>query len=762
MLLLLLACRPPDPADWTPSTPRDAWLLPEPPEIPLPPALEGHTELSELSAWASVGLSGGRDEGATYGLGDGRVFGLLGLDSPYSTLTNAIGPGYQADSGFFGDASLRLLEEGEALAITGEAAGRPRGLAVVRTLAEHGALKLSTLDLTIPGEDAIARLISVHNEGDDARDGLTLRLGLARADDEETRSDAHGLLQRRGSRWMSLGCPDANWSLEDESGEAMIVDLPALGPGEATSVLCLHRFTEGDPPGSPELPDLEAALATLAADADALLTRAPRLDAPEPAVADLLEGLLLTLHTQTAESGLVSPMSRYTSGWLRDAEGPVRLYLATGLYEEARAQLDGAYYAAITREAIANSFSLDLDPEVEEPEDPETFWAEVDFMEGRNAVEAPSYVVIHHGLYLRATGDETLLTGSRLAYLRACLERQEISEAGLLPWSGDETWRWPFLLASGVGLPEETGWSLGSALLYLSAADALAAMGVEAGEAERVREATEAVFWQQEGGFYAPFVAMDTLSPYPAPYEEPSLLALWLGDTGLDGERVLRNVGATRDALLQEDGLLASVDPPGTFVGATGLVAPYWLQNLATVHADEEEEAWDALGLLATPSGHVEELHGPDRLPLDLVHQEDGLGGDVSARYRPWEGGDLGASVLGYLVGAQVVVDLEAGRTRLSLSPHLPHGWPAMAVEDLPAGEGRYTLQLEQYEEGMRAVITRTEGEGALELSLILHGEAAFSEIWVDGTEVEGGELGRVVGLELGPGEEVEVVGRYE
>ena len=45
------------------------------------------------------------------GLGNGRVFGIVGLDSPWNTLTNAVGPGYQRDGGFFGDSEVLLLDQ---------------------------------------------------------------------------------------------------------------------------------------------------------------------------------------------------------------------------------------------------------------------------------------------------------------------------------------------------------------------------------------------------------------------------------------------------------------------------------------------------------------------------------------------------------------------------------------------------------------------------------------------------------------------------
>lgn len=730
----------------------------------MPPALAELDVLGEPVAWGAEGLSDGRASAGSLGLGNGLVFALVGLGEPWSTLSNAVGPGYQASDGFFGDSALGLLQGGVPLSPEREALQRPRGLSVARTLARAGGLAWSSTDLAVPGEPLIARHLTVWNEGEAAAADLVLRLTLARAEGEDERWDEDGLVQRRGERRLRVRCPEAGWSIPDEAAEALDLAIPALEAGEAWSVTCLYVFDENDT--SNQSIDFSDALRVRAEADAALLARAARLQTPEPAVADLLEGLVLTLDAQTAQSGLVSPMSRYTSGWLRDVEGALRLQLALGLYEEARAQLDLPYLSAIRERAINNSFPLDLDLSgVEEPSDPAAFWAEAGFMEGREAAEAPSYPVLHHARYLRQTGDATPFTQSRLAYLEACVTRQSLSEDGLLPWSGDETWRWPFLLAHEVGLPEETGWSLGSGLLYVAAAEAAVELGADPALLEgaaRAREAIGALYWQEEAGYWSPFLWRETLAPVRAPYEDPATFALWHGVPGLDPEQLLRNLDATRAALLQPDGALASAEAPGAFVGTTGMVQPMWLQNLAAVHAEDEEAAWDALNLLLTPSGHVEELHGPDRLPLDLVHQVDGLGADLSARYRPWESGDLGFAVLDYLIGAEVEAGPEGG-ARVRLSPHLPHGWPALRAEDLPAGDGRYTLVTEQYEQGMVARVERDGAGGDWTLDLVLHGAAPFTALWVDGVRQPdpGSALGRAVGLSLAPGQAVEVIAVY-
>ena len=55
--------------------------------------------------------------------------------------------------------------------------------------------------------------------------------------------------------------------------------------------------------------------------------------------------------------------------------------------------------------------------------------------------------------------------------------------------------------------------------------------------------------------------------------------------------------------------------------------------------------AFEALDLVATPSGHFEEAHGADLRPQHLAHRADGTGSDAPARFRPWEGGIVASSV---------------------------------------------------------------------------------------------------------------------
>jgi len=727
---------PPDTSAWTPTSVSRSWPDEAGEPIPVPAQLSELDWLADVSHYGQDGLYEGRDTSGSFGVGNGIVFGLIGLDSPWNTLTNAIGPGYQRDAGFFGDTSIRLMEDGEELEVEAEQVQRPRRSAVVRTLARSGDVTWSTTDVAPPGRAVIARHVTVGNGGAEEVSSLSLRLTLARADEEGSLADGDGLRQVRGERQMRIECPGAG---VDAGEDTLDVTVPPLAAGDEWSVLCLHAYSDD---GAFE--EVEATMAELLqesrADTAAFLDRATALDLPDPKVEDLIEGILITEYVQTSALGVVSPMHRYTSGWLRDSEGPVRLYLRAGLHEEVRTLLDAVYQVMVVRQSISNSFDLDTDlSDFSEPADPAAFWEEASFMPGRGAAEAPSYAVLLHDLYVRHSGDDAILGGGRTAFLEACLRRQELSGDDLLPFSGDETFRFSLATAIGGSMPEEVAWSANSSFLFAAAADRLVELGggADIGElGQRVREAAEDTYFVEDGGYYSPVCFFADGSVHAAPYEDVSTQPLWTGYATADDPRQLQNVDAIVERLMREDGSLLSTLPDSgeDNWGYTGMVPGFSLRALAIARHPDEERAFDAVDLIATPSGHFEEGHRSDHAVFHLSHQADGLGTDAVSRYRPWEGGDVAAAVMAYLVGAEV--DARAGE--LSLAPHLPNGWPTLAATDLRMGVERYSLQVEGYEEGIVVrVVRHAEGGDPWSVTVEVPGAREITQAWIDGTSAE-------------------------
>ncbi len=95
-------------------------------------------DLPELSLYA-YSEAGDEDRGPSfrgpYGVGNGLVFGLVGLGKPLSTLHGAVGPTYEKSGRFFGDVSLQLIVDGEPVSFDREWIARPRGTGLVVTRA---------------------------------------------------------------------------------------------------------------------------------------------------------------------------------------------------------------------------------------------------------------------------------------------------------------------------------------------------------------------------------------------------------------------------------------------------------------------------------------------------------------------------------------------------------------------------------------------------------------------------------------------------
>ncbi len=777
----------PDPSLWTPSSGAVLWESPPFVDVPLPPSLEDGTFLRELSEWGQVWQAPaprpGRGESGSFGLGNGQAFALLGLDDPWNTLTNLIGPGYQREDSFFGDISLEFIEEGKSIPATMEQVRRARDSHLVLSRWEGKGVAATLVDGAVPGEAALLRHLSITVGEAKNVEGV---VGLTRAEGEPPDAYATTLYQQRGRRWMAVGCSKGA-ALE---GDRLVFHLSkkTSQPFETTCVTAFG-FTKEEAMETRNrvLKQNPKTLFTEAHQADAdFLSQGISLSLPDPRVADLVMGMLLTHRVQTTPEGLVSPMSRYTSGWLRDGEGTVRLCLRAAQHDAVRGLLDATITALIHDESISNSFSLeDAEGAPSLPGDPESFWNSVPFMEGRNPVEAPSYPVLLHRMVQLETGDETWMDDNKEAFLTACILRQQASDEGLYAFSGDETFRYPMAFSMGGVLAEDLGWSANSSFLLVSACDSLNQWLMEAGRenpqidllCQQGRALAEESFWVESApsggrhpgktGYYAPLVAYGSLEPHPSPYEDISAQPLWTGYLDSADLRGQENLESLLEFAWREDGVLLSpLEDSGEAPFFTGMVPGFLLANLSRVHHPEEERAFTSLSQVATPSGHFEEILTAQGEVLNLGHQQDGTGSDASARYRPWEGGIVVAALLEYLWGDSPRPALAT----LTLAPHLPQGWDGARADHLAMGEERYSLEVRGYQEGQVIQVVRNESPPESEpwmVELTAHLRRSVAGVFRDGQAVPfsgvdslwggAGQVVRIPGLSLSPGEGMEI-----
>jgi hypothetical protein len=703
------------------------------PEVAPPAAafLGARPWLLDLSTWAGVGCGAGEPDDARhlgdFGVGNGRVFALAGYACPINTLHTMAGPDYQQEGDFYPDTATQVFVGGAAPATLHGRMFRVRHAAILVSAERLVDLEVVTVTFAPTGdgvapavERAVVRVVIVRNASTD-----TVR-------DVEVRTDDATSAREGRARSLVLLDPAPPDPVPPDPAR---VPLGELAPGDER-VLTLAWVTALD-----AAQEEETVTALRATTVDALLEatrdawgaflgRAARLESPDPRVDDLLEGMVVTVRTQQTCLGGVSPMSRYSLMWLRDTAGAVRFFLRVGLHEEARAMLEYLHLAAVVRGDYANALRLDYAPD---PPPPEPDWAALPPMEGRTAAEGPSHLPLMSFWYHQATGDASL-TAAQYEFLKRGVLAQGVDRGGLLGFSGDETYR--AAMAASLGLDLEHDFvgcctSANSSFLFVAAAESLALQASVLDrpddaaalreQAALVRAAAEEVYWSPGaadattgGGAYAPFRDRGAPAPLPPPFEDVTLAPLWVGYGSADDPRQRENVATVVTRLGRDDGSIQSPLDPGyhNVLGLavtdgiyTGMVPGFALYNLALVDHPRAEAAFNLLGVAASPSGNFAEyqIHD-DHSALQVLYNPAGGMGDMTARYRPWEGGiNLDALVV-YLTGFEP--ELIAGHVHLA--PRLPNGWPRMRWTGLRVGVDRLDLLVEQQGKVRRVTVSTT------------------------------------------------------
>ncbi len=704
--------------------------------------------LLDVSSWSAPGCGDDQPNEARYmgdfGVGNGHTFALSGYACPLNTLHTMAGPDYQQEADFFRDTFMQLGPE--APAVMDGRMFRVRRTGILIAVEKTENLELSTLTFapfgsgdSDPVNRSIVRVVVVRNVSSNPVSGIKI-----------VSTDA-GLANASLARERRLVL------LDPVDGDAENFDLGDLDPGREKIVVFAYVMWMRDT-GSPD----ETITALRATDIDGLLeaTRdewrrfidgAARLESPDHRVCDLLEGMLVTVRNQTAWLGGVSPMSRYSLMWIRDTAGVVRFYLKMGLFEQARAILDYYHLGSVLRGDIANALDLDYDP----PDPPlEPDWASMPPFEGRTAGEVPSYLPLMAHWYSQATGDASLVD-EQYEFLRRALTAQDVDSQGLIGFSGDETYRGAMSMAFGLDLePDYAGLckSANSSFLFGAASEALAVEAEAKGStdhaaalrarAQLVREGADAHYWTA-GGYWAPFLYIDDPANLPPPFEDVTTKPLWTGYTNADNECARENLVNVMAQIGRRDGFLQSPlderyhDYLGFDVSKgvyTGMMPGYYLTNLALSDHPDAEKAFNALAVAPSPSGNFSEYQVYDDYSvLQLIYEPSGSLGDLTARYRPWEGSVSLDGLVTYLTGFEP----DAAHGAVSLAPHLPNNWPGMKWSNLRVGDMHIDLELTELGGERRATVTPSS-PGTLLVTLALPlGNATVRRVVVNGESLD-------------------------
>jgi len=679
--------------------------------------------LMDLNSWQQeVELTGqqwpGYSDLAVFPIGNGQVFAYEGDTYPLGTLANVVGPTYQKD-GFMGQIIPLVYVGDEIVDWESQRVGWISPGGVVRTeSATADGLQLFTYDFAPPHIPVICRVMGVSNKGDQTHNDVAVALAFGTMGGE---SVAGGLRMRRGDRLMQAGFVGARTTVKtgkpdiplpdnlenrvrpgpmSENTPVLICELGALKPGESFAKLAYTLITTNED----ELPSL---IELVEKRGFSLLDythhywqqwnqRTVTVQTPDqPEVGELLTISKYLCAVQQANAGGYSPMDGYTYTWIRDSNGPVRYLSAVGDFESVRRHLEYHFRGCAVTGKIGNNLPLDMD--VEKP--PEIDWSQVPV----EPAESSSFVILQHYWYYRQSGDLELIR-QHWPMLRRCLLGQVVDKRGLLPFHGDETYRFPGYEFFDAGEEVELYVNLetrsaDSGFEYVAAAEALAEMAKALGSkdevadyrrrADNVRRATESHYWQQDRGYYAP--AMSDLSDQvqPSPFAPINLRPLWVGYAP-STERQRCNVLNSLKYLWQPDGTPKTTPEFEPYVT---MIPGYALYALASIGHPAAEDALNGVLTAAEKSRGFAEMNEADNRPSDEIWGQH--------RIRPWEGGINAEAILYYLTSMEV----DAASGRVFLRPQMPRGWREMTISNLPVGEARLRLEVV----GDEATVTRED-----------------------------------------------------
>jgi hypothetical protein len=708
-----------------PRTPTSLWPVASPPPS-LPATLGSATWLTDRSLWVThvdhrVRTPDISEIGA-YGVGNGLAFAINGTAYPLNTLHDALGPTYQISDGYFGDISSELRVQGNAPLVNEEWIAKPRHAAAILSTEATDQGTLTTLDFAPPGHPSLVRIIVVANTTASPLVGVQVATSIAGG----ARVELNRIAQDRGIDKISIG---GLGSPAGASGSTVTIPLGTILPGaEAICALALVT-TLGGAGEAQEIQALEnrgvwALLDDTRAFWQSWFAAGAQLKLPDPMVQDLVEDMETTCKVQQAATGGLSPMSRYTKCFLRDSEGPERLFLDLGRPSDVQGMVNYLYKGCIIEGLTANSIAVDHDPTTAGPP-PD--WTTAPFMPTFHPVESPSYVAMNLISYWKATGD-TALASEQFGFAREAILRQEVHPNGLMGWNGDEPFRWVFMNATGLFNNENNAYGPHSSFLLAPAGEHLAVLAGALGRtadqaallarAKTVRDAVDQNAWL--GTFYSPDLFFWGALKVQRPFEDINLLPLHTGFLDPQDPRAESNLLETYSQLGRGPGRIQSPSIIANIADAyDGMVPGYFLENLTLLEHPDAEAAFNAIGEISLTSGETAEgmwFQG-DRA-LILQYFSDGKGaGDTTARYRPWEGGINVFSLVRYLLGE--TLDATGSVPSVSLTPHLPNNWGTLEAHGLRCGAATFDVVIGDSGTERRYQVTNT-GSVPLTLELVV------------------------------------------
>ncbi len=720
--------------------------------------LDAHAALADRSTWRMDVESAARPDVRALGpvgVGNGKVFGLLGDGYPLATWHNLGGPTYHRPFKWFSDQTPHLVAEGARREPLHESLSYVRRTPVAIAEARDDELEWTLVAFAPRGaedervEDALVGMWVVANRSARPIADVGLELGGTLA-----RYDGRGLVENDTSGRHLHVRPIEAVETTGAGDNGFTIPLGTLAPGEERVVPTALVFTTDV--SSPE-PVFDA---VASAGVDRLLdatlgwwtgwfARAARVESPDPAFGDLFDALVLAIKVNQAATGALSQMSQYAYTWLRDTHGPSIFYPRVGLADDFRDMLDYQYGIAVRNGDLANALPADDDlSDLPPPPD----WRSLPTYSGHTRAEGPSFVVLEYEQYERATADVER-PSARFEMLAHALDGQQFVDGCLQYYSGDETFedvKQATFGQNALAEPDESTLSAYSSYAMIRAARYLADLATRTGRAADaahfsqraadVARCLDEVFWMPDRGYYAIEASTATRVPDLRLYEDVSTMPLWLEVMEPSDPKVVANFESMLSELGRPDGTIVSRLPaaykllfPRVELGVqTGMAQGYWLVNADLMFHPVADETFRRWRDVPTPTGFTEEaVIVDDFTHLQVIREPFGFVGDVSARYRSWEAGIVGHALLTHLTG----YDADVAKGQAKLAPHLPPEWDHHAWRGLSFGEGRFDLEVRRRGTSGRDLVLTSDG-AAFELALAVPIDGTFRSAAVDGAPV--------------------------
>jgi hypothetical protein len=685
---------------------------------------ESRTWLDELSTWQQELL---QPEGSAidkrvrgvYPIGDGYVFGYVGLGRRANTMQGLSGPSYQtsevwAPKGHWGELSIDVLEDKDRVALPIQRVWRTRGVntAITEDASDaEGTLSLYTLNFAKAPDRAIYRWVELRNRGEKPRK-LSLLVSW-----EKGSSDGQKLVASYAAKGFSAELVSLRPATA--AGSTLRIELGELSPGAVATVpLILRCKAEGQAyAGALDEASVLSALDGCQRNWKEKLRGTSTFASDRKDISDLIEDWKILMLVQRSEpSGAVSPMVSYRGTWVRDNVGPLLAFLRYGLHDEARQMLEYVHDATVVGGVLRNHFELDLDVSGADEKRKQLDWSKVRIP----GTELPGWIILQHAWYFRATWDISLIQ-KHWPLLEACMKAFRPDIQRTLPTHGDETYLhgaffsiFPARAASPSYLPADMpgrrARSFDSSMLYLMSIDAMSELveeldKVAQGEAAQNREWSsekkapwekrkietlielEKAFWLPEEQRFAPFLSPITGAPHRAPFAAVNLKQQWIGYTYAIGEKNRQNAENSIKALWKKGTRVGMTPTIGHFTGA---VPGYLLYTLADLNDKRRNDALDELVRLAGPAGEWAELYDPEGRPIGAYSEE------WPNRLRPWESGINIDAILFALNGARYVTVPGWSKKDQRYEFRIPNGARWVSMKAMQHDGHQYNVYLDE------------------------------------------------------------------